>query len=257
VRRPYFKHLRTRGGIPITRNFPPNKEAGDRDDHPTMHPGLWLSFGDLSGVDFWRNKGLVKQGDQSGDTTNDHASFTMQNEYCQDDRLICTEKCVYSIEPHPLGYLLTWESTFRSDQADFYFGDQEEMGLGLRVATPLNVLDGGEIVNSDGRRNGKEVWGQQADWCRYGGVINDKKVGAVLMPDPKNFRRSWFHARDYGLLVANPFGRKAMTKGEVSKVVVPRGKDFRLRFGVLVYDVPKDQEVDVAGAYREFVKGLK
>lgn len=254
VRRPYFKHLRTPGGIAISRNFPPSKEAGDRDDHPTMHPGLWLSFGDLGGVDFWRNKGLVKQVKLAIDSTGGDASFTVNNEYRLEERLVCTETCVYSFRPQPQGYLLTWDSTFRSEQADFSFGDQEEMGLGLRVHTPLNVLDGGEIVNSDGRRNGKEVWGQQAKWCRYGGEIRGMQVGAVLMPHPKNFRSSWFHARDYGLLVANPFGRKAMTKGEVSQVVVPRGKDFRLRFGVLVYGVPKDQTIDMAAAYREFLK---
>ena len=31
----------------------------DLDDHPTMHPGLWLAFGDINGADFWRNKGRV------------------------------------------------------------------------------------------------------------------------------------------------------------------------------------------------------
>ena len=39
------------------------------------------------------------------------------------------------------------------------------------------------------------------------------------MPGPGNFGRSWFQARDYGLLVANPFGRRYFTGGEPSRVV--------------------------------------
>jgi hypothetical protein len=61
----------------------------------------------------------------------------------------------------PAGYLLRWQSTFRSSDHAFTFGDQEEMGLGLRVATPLMVTKGGTIVNNEGRRNEAEVWGRR------------------------------------------------------------------------------------------------
>jgi hypothetical protein len=74
------------------------------------------------------------------------------------------------------------------------------------------------------------------------------------MPDPENFRRSWFHARDYGLLVANPFGRNAFTKGEKSKVVVPKGEAFRLRFGVLVYSTSAETPPKIDSAYQEFIQ---
>ena len=62
----------------------------------------------------------------------------------------------------------------------FTFGDQEEMGLGIRVATDHAVTNGGVITSSDGRKNEKQVWGRQADWCDYSG----KGVGVMLMPDP-------------------------------------------------------------------------
>jgi len=48
--RPYFRHLRTRSGAAVTRTHPPVKGV-DLDDHPTMHPGLWMAFGDLGGAD--------------------------------------------------------------------------------------------------------------------------------------------------------------------------------------------------------------
>jgi hypothetical protein len=70
------------------------------------------------------------------------------------------------------------------------------------------------------------------------------------MPDLGNFRRGWFHARDYGLLVANPFGRHAFTKGERSRVTVGKGETFRLRFGVFVYG----ESVRLKAAYEDFLK---
>ncbi len=254
IRRPYFKHLRTLAGVPVTRNSPP--QAGDLDDHPTMHPGLWLAFGDLSGADFWRNKGVVKHAGfvkepLSGDG---QGSFTVRNAYQAENTTICTEECSVTISARPDGYLLDWVSIFRSNDQDFAFDDQEEMGLGIRVASRLSVVRGGEITDSQGRKNGKQVWGQQADWCQYGGLVEGRSVGAVLMPDPQNFRRSWFHARDYGLMVANPFGQRAFTKGEKSSVVVSQGKSLRLRFGVLIYDTPADTAPKISSAYQAFVE---
>ena len=116
----------------------------------------------------------------------------------------------------------------------------------MRVATDLTVTKGGVISSSDGRKNEQQVWGRQADWCDYSG----KDGGVMLMPDPRNFRRSWFHARDYGLLVANPFGRQAFTKGEPSQVVVKKGETLTMRYGVLIHD----GDVDHHAAYQDFLK---
>lgn len=250
--RPYFRHLRTRSGLQVTRNHPPVK-GQDIDDHPTMHPGMWMSFGDLGGADFWRNKGRVRhveflQKPQGGIGS---GSFEVRNSYENDGKVMCTEVCRISISTRPEGYLLHWDSTFRSDKAPFAFGDQEEMGLGVRVATPLAVVKGGQMTDSEGRKNGDQIWGKQADWCEYSGTLDGQRVGIALMPDPQNFRRSWFHARDYGLLVANPFGRKAFTNGEVSQMVTPKDADFRLRFNVLVYQTKPDEPLNLGAIYRE------
>jgi hypothetical protein len=244
VLRPYFAHLHAPNGTPVTRTHPP--VAGkDPTDHPDMHPGLWLAFGDLSGADFWRNKGVVEHAGfvEEPAATKDGGTFAVRNRYRAGEKTVCEEVCRIGISVRPAGYLIDWSSEF-TGPADFHFGDQEEMGLGVRVATPLTVKNGGQIVNGDGAKNEKGVWGKQADWCDYRGA----GVGVALMPDPGNFRRAWFHARDYGLLVANPFGRRAFTKGEEGKVVVRKGETFRLRFGVLVHS----GEVDVGAAFADW-----
>jgi hypothetical protein len=247
ILRPYFAHLRAPNGLQVTRNHPP--VAGvDATDHDTMHPGLWLAFGDISGGDFWRNKAKVEHVEFVSEPSADGSggTFAVRNRYVRSGNTLCEELCRVAVLKRASGYWLTLDSRF-SGPDDFYFGDQEEMGLGLRVATPLAVKNGGTLLNSEGMSGEKHVWGRQADWCDYGGTIDGQLIGVTLIPDPANFRRSWFHARDYGFVAANPFGQQAFTKGEKSRVMVRAGESLRLRFAMRVHAAPGD----LAAAYSE------
>ena len=256
ILRPYFCEVRAPNGQQVTRNHPPI-EGKDAEDHAAMHPGIWLAFGDLSGADFWRNKGRVRfarfiEEPKGGATA---GSFAFENVYETDAKAICTETCRITIAVRPHGYLLAWDSNFSSAGGDFYFGDQEEMGLGIRIATSLTAANGGKIQNSEGLLGEAQVWGKPSKWCQASGVVDGQEVGVVLMPHPGYVRPSWFHARDYGLLVANPFGQNAFTGEEKSRVVIRRGEKLRLRFGILIYSSPLDEPFDVAAAYRDYLTG--
>ena len=250
IRRPYFAHVHSPGGIQVTRNLPP-VEGKDATDHATMHPGIWLAFGDLGGGDFWRNKGVVRHIEFVERPARDakQGTFAVQHRYELAGNVIAEERCRIQVQARPSAILLLLDSQFTSAQGAI-FGDQEEMGLGVRVATSLSVKAGGHILDSAGRKNEKQVWGKQADWCAYAGTSAGHAVGVLLMPHPKNFRKSWFHARDYGLLVANPFGQKAFTRGEPSRVAVKPGESLRLQFGMLVYD----GKVDFEAAFADYLK---
>ncbi len=254
--RPYFSNVHTRDNIRVTRAHPvdPDSEGGD---HGTMHPGIWLAFGDISGADFWRNRAQVVHAGfvEKPRVKAGRGTFTVKNEYRHDGKLICTETCRYTIVPADNGFLLTSDSTFSNDDAGFAFGDQEELGFGVRVNRKLRVKGGnGRILNADGQMNEKQVWGQATDWCDYSGTIDDRFVGLTVMPHPDNFRRSWFHVRDYGLMLANPFGRQALTGGEKSTVTVKSGETLRLRFGVFIHSDPGTKNYDPAAAYRDYIK---
>lgn len=252
IPRPYFCAVRAPGGIPVTRNHPPI-EGTDPTDHATYHPGIWLAFGDISGADFWRSQAQVKHErfveEPAGEPGS--GSFAVQNVYMSGDKEICRETCRYRIIVRPLGYFLMHDSEFSSETADFVLGDQEEMGLGVRMATPLTVKQGGVILNSNGQRNERGVWGKQAHWCDYSGVVQGRRVGVTLIPHPDNFRDCWFHARDYGLLVANPFGRNAFTNGKKSAITVRPGERLPLRFGLFVYSADPSAMLVPDAAYRE------
>jgi hypothetical protein len=155
-----------------------------------------------------------------------------------------------------------WDSTFSSKQ-DFAFGDQEEMGVGFRVATSIRVGASGKgnlppgsgtILDSQGRKDESEVWGNAAEWCDYSGTIAGQHVGLTIFCHPKNFRPSWYHARDYGLLQANPFGRQAFGKGEKSTIVVRPAETLRLRFGILIHSGPAGSQPDLPSAYQDYVR---
>lgn len=255
--RPYFMHLHAPNGIQVTRNHPPL--TGDLKDHATYHPGLFLAFGDLNGNDYWRLKAKVVHDKflNHASISEGKAQFSVKNVYfpAKSKEPVCEEQCVYTISSLCKGILLTWDSTFSSDVHDFYFGDQEEMGLGVRMNTLISVNQdkGGRILDSKGRINGKQIWGKTAKWCDYSGKVGKLSGGVTLMPHPKNFRSSWFHARDYGFLAANPFGRNAFTQGKKSKVIVKKGEKFRLRFGIFVHSEMLSQK-EIEKAYQQYLK---
>lgn len=256
ILRPYFCQVHAPVGVQVTRRHPPGD--GDLDDHPDFHPGIWVAFGDLSGADSWRLKSPIEHVEFVDEprVERDAVTFSVRNRYRREPggEVMCEEVCRWTLAQGDRAYLLTMDSRFSSD-VEFAFGDQEEMGLGVRLATPIAEKQnaGGLVSDSEGRRTAAEVWGQQAAWCDYSGTVDGRDVGITVLAHPENFRRSWWHARNYGFVAANPFGRKAFTGGEASRVVVEPGAEFRLRFRVVIHDGRAGEDFDPAAAYGEYV----
>ncbi|MBL8852275.1 MAG: PmoA family protein [Planctomycetaceae bacterium] len=258
VPRPSFSDVHTPAGIQVTRNYPP--QEGDLQDHATYHPGIWLAFGDLSGADSWRGKAAVEHIEflEKPAYARGILTFAVRNRYwnAAHDAAVCDEACQYYLTQGGRAgdaYLLIVESRFSSPQ-EFKFGDQEEMGLGVRLATPLieKTGTGACITDSEFRTTARAVWGHAGDWCDYSGAINGKPVGVTLLSHRDNFRKPWWHARDYGLLVANPFGQQAFTKGEASSVVVAPGTEFHLRYGIVIHDGRPGAGYDPREAWKSY-----
>jgi hypothetical protein len=259
ILRPYFAHVYAPGRISVTRSLPP-VEGTDPTDHATMHPGIWLAFGDINGVDFWRNKGRIEHERFLGEPRGEpgRGAFSVSNRYVArpGEPPVCTETCRVTILARPAGTLLILDSEFSSPAHDLAFGSQEEMGLGVRVATPLAVKQGGRLLSSEGQSGERSIWGKPAAWCDASGTIGATHVGVTLMTDPATFGKGWFHVRDYGLMVANPIERSLRKQGEPAKLVVARGQTLRLRFGVLLHARPAAEDLDLAAAYRDFLREL-
>ena len=257
ILRPYFAHVHTPDGIQVTRNHPPITGV-DPVDHATMHPGIWLAFGDISGQDFWRNKATIRHEKftKSPETTNGQLSFATESTLIgtNGQALVKLNQSFFIISAIRGYYSLGWTATFTPIIDDFSFGDQEEMGFGIRVATPLSEKNGGTVRNSDGLTGAKNAWGKTAAWCDYSGVLSNRLVGITVIPNLKNFRPSWMHSRDYGLIVANPFGQKAFTKNEPSSVPVKKGESFTLHFAAFIHSSPTNEPPDLNTTYKSFTR---
>ena len=266
--RPYFCNVNAPDSTRVTRNHPPDpvQDKGNS-DHATYHPGVWLAFGDVNGADFWRNDARIKhvgfpQPPQGGEGM---GSFQVINQYERtgaSPETICEERCTYSIHVTAHGYLILSQSEFRSDDTSIVFGDQEEMGLGVRLATGLTVRHGkGSILNSNDGIDEKGTWGKQAAWCAGFKKQEDTWIGMMIMPNPASFRTSWFHSRDYGLIVANPFGKKAMTGPDDKSVrpdttTVKPGETLEVGFGVYVFSLPDSESPDLRPLYADYLARL-
>jgi hypothetical protein len=255
--RPYFAHVKTPSGIQATRNHPPI-EGVDSMDHATFHPGIWLAFGDINGNDYWRLKAKVEHETflEAPEGGPGKGTFTVRHYYLTADGSdrVCAESCRYTILVRPCGYLLICDSTFSSDAGDLTFGEQDEMGLGLRVNTKISVdLGGGHITNAEGLTDEEQVREKESAWCDYSGMVEDTRIGMVIMPDPRNVRRSWWHARDFGFLAGNMFGHDNTSPAESNPITVKKGEKFRFSYGVLIYSAPAEAKVDLNAAYQDYL----
>lgn len=251
ILRPYIAHVRAPNGAQVTRNHPP-VEGQDATDHAEFHPGIWMSFGDVSGADFHRNKATIehvrfleepKGGPGAG-------GFRTLNDLAGPDGSLGELLIDTHVRALDSGTLIVVGATFRATDEPLVLGDQEEMGVGIRVATPITVENGGSMTSDHGGRDEEGTWGKPAAWLDYAGQIGGEPVGLMIVPDPENFRPSWMHSRDYGVVMANPFGRNAMTGGEKSAVEVAPGDSLTVRWGILLHSGPFDAEAASAEAIR-------
>jgi putative membrane-bound dehydrogenase-like protein len=258
--RPGWVHVYSPSGIQMTRDFPPKDDSGD---HRFMHPGIWISFGHLDGEDYWRLQSRTKHVEFAKEPWSKpgQAGFTVRNQYLRKDgkTVVCEELTKYTFIARPQGVLMLVQATFQSDRHDFYFGDQEESGLAIRVETQLNVSGGsGSILNSNGQKNGAACWGHEANWVDYFGTVSGRKVGLMVMPGPDNARRCWMHTRDYGLIAANPFPKQPKERREpYVKTVIKKGEPFRLSYGVLIHDEPVGSTLDRKSTFEDVARLLK
>jgi hypothetical protein len=110
------------------------------------------------------------------------------------------------------------------------------------------------MVNSEGSAGEKAIWGKRADWVDYDGNVSGEDLGIAVFDSPKNLRHpTYWHARHYGLLAANPFGVKEFThdRHQDGSYVIPAGGSLTLRYRVLVHH-GDFQQARVGDAYRQY-----
>ncbi len=270
--KPFLAPLRSATGLVVTRRFPMEQVEGESRDHP-HHKGLWIGYGDVNGINFWEveseskpskgnpaDKGMVKlvslgelkSGNKSGSL---RAAFDWLS---PKGRPVLTEQrqMIFYADDHIRR--VDVDATFTA-RVPVTFADTKEGFFAIRVADSMIGKNGGMITNSEGAHTEKDVWGKRADWADYVGSVDGQKLGILILDNPRNpSHPPRWHARDYGLFAANPFGEKAFDPQTTAKggIQLAQGSSLRFRYRVIVH--PGDTaKKDIAHWYADYKRSAK
>jgi hypothetical protein len=268
--KPIFYPIIGPEGIEMTRHYPMKKDVdNEARDHP-HHKSLWFTHDDVNGVHFW----MEYPGDNSDlrpgravqkELHIEGSSIRVNNEWRDPDgKVVLTDTRDLSFGTTSAGRYIDIAVTVHASHGEVKFGDTKEGTMGIRTHPQLrlktderrgNHTANGHAVNSEGVE-GKAMWGKRAKWVDYWGEINGATVGIAIFDHPSNPRHpTWWHARDYGLIAANPFGvhdfeSKPAGTGDM---VIPAGESATFRYRFLFHrgDV---NGANVSGEYASFAK---
>ena len=98
-----------------------------------MHPGLWLAFGDLNGIDFWRNKAPVRQSGSNGAFTGARWAGSWWSTNYENpgggDAGVRRKLHLLRFSVAPEGYLITAKSSFSSQRRLLLSAIRKRWGL--------------------------------------------------------------------------------------------------------------------------------
>ncbi len=202
--RPVLYPLITASGSRLTRDFPFSEDtAGESKDHP-HHQSLWFAHGDVNGIDFWKTgegKGTIEvQKSTLGENT-----ITLESVWkTPEGKMLLTDTTTIEFGEEESLRWIDYSITLTASSGAITFGDTKEGTMAVRTHPELRTKPParGKAINSSGDK-GDKLWGRRASWVSYSG-----KPGSIAILDhPENLRHpTTWHARDYGLVAANPFG---------------------------------------------------
>ena len=224
---PYLYPVIGPTGNKITRSYPMESGVeGESQDHP-HHRSLRFAHSDVNGSNFWYwrpgrerelSDALIVLEKIESITPGSTGELVVWNRWMKGDELVLREKMRLAVTPLPDGEtLLDYDVELHAADQPVTFGDMKDGGLLVRVAGTMkshsNEKQGGSklkgsIVNSRGDVDAG-AWGKRAEWVDYSGPDADgETVGIAMFDHPDNLRfPTHWHARTYGLLTANRFGR--------------------------------------------------
>lgn len=281
--KPYLYPILAPNGTPVTRDWPMKSGTANETKDHVHQKSAWFCHGDVipegvelkvkssdkrvHGVDFWaesRNHGVIAATDVmvlKSNAPNEAFISTIMEWRAPEGLVVLTEKRVYKFALVAGGRLISIASILTANNSPVIFGDTKEGSFGIRVHDSLRMtLKGGDgmLTNSEGKSGMKDVWGLPADWCDYSGTVEGNKVGVAVFAHTGNPQPSLWHARDYGLLAANPFGRKdagfPAAKDKTDLYRIEKGKSATFRFAIFAHDGDV-KAGKVAEAFNAYVNG--
>lgn len=236
--KPYLYPIHAASGAHVTRRWPAEDVEGEERDHP-HHRGLWFAHGAVNGHDFWTGESgrsrivVAEVADPEG------SSIRLKQTWKHGDAPIIDESRMMTFSATKSSRTIDFEITLTPSDGDVVFGDTKEGTFALRLAETLRLtgpVAKGRARNSEGLE-GAGIWGKRARFVEYSGPIDSAgemtQHSIVIFDHPSNPRHpTWWHARDYGLFAANPFGvhdfeKKPEGSGDLT---LKRGESITFRY---------------------------
>ena len=258
--RPFFYPVIAPTGDNITRHWPMKGVNPDEETDHKHHRSLWYTHGDVNGHDFWtEGRGpKIVQTMLEVESGKDKVVIACGNEWrAKNGKVVCTDIRKHTMMTDAGGRLIDFEITIKASHGKVVLGDTKEGSMAFRVAPTLRAKGNvakGSMLNSEGV-SGKAAWGKQAQWCDYYGPLNGKTVGIAIMDHKDNPRHpTTWHARDYGLCCANPFGLSYFQKAPLGtgNMEIKAGDSVTFKYRVYIHK-GAPEEADVEQQYARYV----
>lgn len=271
LKKPVLYPLVLSDGVTVTRGYPLQPRAGERQDHP-HHAGLWFNYGNVNGFDFWNNSDAIT-GDRvqhmgsirqekivSSHSGKDSGELTTESTWvAANGQALLRETTTFVFRQN--GDVRTIDRTTKLTALEkVVFTDDKEGVLGIRVARWLESANekGGVFVDASGKetkvegatgagatgvyltsegKQGDDVWSTRGRWCVLNGHDPEGHQAAIAILDhPGNpGYPTYWHARGYGLFAANPLGAHIFdTKAVPMNYTVEKGQTTTFRYRVLL-----------------------
>lgn len=257
-------------GVPMTRNYPMKEKVdNEASDHP-HHKSLWFTHDDVNGVQFWMEypgkNSKLKPGKivQSKFQIDGSRILSSDDWTGPDGKVVCSDSRVITFGTTKAGRFIDFQITLQADHGDVTFGDTKEGTMGIRTNPLLRLRSDekrgnhtakGASINSEGVE-GKAMWGKRAAWVDYWAPVDGNTVGIAIFDHPSNPRHpTWWHARDYGLVAANPFGIHDFEKkpNGTGDMTIKSGESLTLKYRFLFHSGDA-KEANIKGEYESFAK---
>ena len=158
-------------------------------------------------------------------------------------RVLALEIRTTDIRPGDVVNTIDIHSQLRPTDWDLTIGPTRHAYFTVRLAYGLRVVDGGTLIDADGRSGGAAITNHASAWVDASGPApHDTTAGLTILGHASTAHVPWV-AYDWGTVNVNPFAREA--------AALPRGDTLELGIRLLAHDGDA-AEADVAARAARF-----
>ena len=249
LKKPVLYPLNLRDGLSLTRHWPLAEKSGEAHDHP-HHKSVWFSH-QINGVMFWSEAASVQLVRLSLLEETQGQGWLAEHRWVHDEQTVMTDKTTYKFSAGTGWRAVDVQIELLASHGDVLFNDTKEGSFAVRVHPGLRnkpdakagIAGGATMLNSESE-TGPGIWGKPARWIDYSNTIDGTVCGLAIFDHPDNLRHpTTWHARDYGLLAANPFGLHYFDKqpAGAGEYTIPAGESLVLKYRILLHEGDAEQ----------------